>query len=61
MTMLLLKIIEGKRMRLNGSAIVLFGHWIKWWFFSVITFGIYGFWVFIKLEDWKAKHTTFVN
>lgn len=61
MTMLLLKIIEGKRMRFNGSAVGLFGHWIKWWFFSVITFGIYGFWVFIKLEDWKAKHTTFVN
>ena len=59
MTMLLLKIIEGKRMRFNGSAVGLFGHWIKWWFFSVITFGIYGFWVFIKLEDWKAKHTTF--
>lgn len=52
MIMLLLKLIEGKRMRFNGSAVGLFGHWIKWWFFSVITFGIYGFWVFIKLEDW---------
>ncbi|WP_233713610.1 DUF898 domain-containing protein [Lederbergia citri] len=54
-------VIEGKRMKFHGSAIGLFGHWIKWWFFTLITFGIYGFWVFIKLEDWKARNTTFAN
>lgn len=54
-------VVEGKRMRFNGSAIGLFGHWIKWLLLSIITLGIYGFWVFIKLEDWKVRNTTFVN
>ena len=54
-------VVEGKRLRFTGSAIGLFGNWIKWWFFTFITLGIYGFWVFIKLEDWKAKHTSFAN
>lgn len=39
----------------------LFGNWIKWLVLSIITIGIYSFWVRIKLEDWKAKNTTFIN
>lgn len=54
-------VIEGHRMQFNGSAVGLFGHWIKWLLLIIITLGIYGFWVGIKLEDWKAKHTTFLN
>lgn len=54
-------VIEGKRMKFKGSAVGLFGNWIKWLFFSIITLGIYSFWVKIKLEDWKAKNTYFVN
>ncbi|MDR3190466.1 MAG: DUF898 domain-containing protein [Lactobacillaceae bacterium] len=54
-------VIEGKRMKFYGSAVGLFGNWIKWFVLIVITLGIYGFWVGIKLEDWKAKNTTFVN
>jgi len=53
--------INGYRMRFDGSAIGLFGNWIKWLLLSVITIGIYGFWVSIKLEDWKVKHTAFIN
>lgn len=48
-------------MQFSGSAVSLFGNWIKWLFFSIITLGIYLFWVNIKLEDWKAKNTTFIN
>ncbi|MDN6636071.1 MAG: DUF898 domain-containing protein, partial [Lacticaseibacillus paracasei] len=44
-----------------GSAVSLFGNWIKWLLLTIITLGIYGFWVFIKLEDWKAKNTRFVS
>ncbi|WP_225047083.1 DUF898 domain-containing protein [Lacticaseibacillus kribbianus] len=54
-------VIDGHRMVFSGSAIGLFGNWIKWLFFSIITLGIYGFWVNIKLEDWKAKNTSFLN
>ena len=54
-------VIEGKRMKFYGSAIGLFGNWIKWLALTIITFGIYGFWVSIKLEDWKAKYTRFIS
>ncbi|EAF7745813.1 DUF898 family protein, partial [Listeria monocytogenes] len=52
-------VIEGRRLKFQGSAVGLFGHWIKWLLLTIITIGIYGFWVFIKLEDWKVKNTIF--
>ncbi|WP_414839677.1 hypothetical protein [Carnobacterium sp. TMP28] len=54
-------VVEGKRMKFIGSAVGLFGHWIKWFVLSIITFGLYSFWVSIKLEDWKARNTVFSN
>lgn len=54
-------VIEGERLRFEGTAIGLFGMWIKWLFLIIITCGIYSFWVFIALEKWKTKHTKFVN
>ncbi|GEK28308.1 DUF898 family protein [Furfurilactobacillus siliginis] len=54
-------VIDGHRMRFSGTAIGLFGNWIKWLLLSIITIGIYSFWVGIKLTDWKAKNTNFIN
>ncbi len=54
-------VIEGRRLKFNGTAIGLFGNWIKWLLLIVITVGIYGFWVGIALEKWKVKNTTFVS
>ena len=53
-------VIEGRRLTFNGTAIGLFGLWIKWFLLSLITFGIYSFWVRISLEKWRVKHTKFV-
>jgi uncharacterized membrane protein YjgN (DUF898 family) len=52
-------VINGRRLKFNGTAVGLFGNWIKWWLLTVITFGIYSFWLFIALEKWKTKNTTF--
>lgn len=52
-------VINGKRLKFNGSAIGLFGSWIKWFLLCIITLGIYSFWLFIALEKWKVKNTTF--
>ncbi|WP_241497072.1 DUF898 domain-containing protein [Streptobacillus notomytis] len=52
-------IIDGKRLIFDGTGIQLFGNYIKWWFLSLITFGIYGLWVKIKILQWIAKHTHF--
>jgi uncharacterized membrane protein YjgN (DUF898 family) len=54
-------VINGRRLKFSGSAAGLFGHWIKWLLLSVITIGIYGFWVGIALEKWKVKNTSFAN
>ena len=52
---------EGKRLEFEGTAVQLFGNWIKWLLLTIVTFGIYGFWVSIKLRQWKTMHTHFVN
>lgn len=43
-------VIEDRRLKFSGTAMGLFGNWIKWWFFTIITLGIYSFWLFIALE-----------
>ena len=50
-------VINGQRLDFDGTALQLFGNWIKWWFLTLITFGIYGFWMGIALRKWKVKHT----
>ncbi|MGC6767234.1 DUF898 family protein [Enterococcus sp. LJL51] len=52
-------VIEGRRCQFTGTAIGLFGSWIKWLLLTIVTLGIYGFWVQIKLEQWKVSHTRF--
>ena len=52
-------VIEGKRLKFDGTAIGLFGLWIKWLLLIIITLGIYSFWVSIDLKKWRTKHTSF--
>ncbi len=54
-------IVEGRRLKFTGTAVGLFGSWIKWLLLCIITCGIYSFWVFIALEKWKVENTTFAN
>lgn len=54
-------IIDSRRITFDGTGGQLFGNWIKWFIFMVITFGIYGFWVTPRLYQWIAKHTHFQN
>jgi len=54
-------VIEGRRLKFNGSAVSLFLNWIKWFLLCIITLGIYGFWVIIAIEKWKVKNTSFAN
>jgi len=54
-------VINGHRLRFTGTAVQLFGNWIKWLLLSIITLGIYSFWVGIKLKKWKTMHTEFAD
>lgn len=52
-------IIDGKRLCFDGTGLQLFGNYIKWFLLTIITFGIYSFWLHIKLKQWVVKHTHF--
>lgn len=54
-------VIDGKRLKFEGTALGLFGLWIKWFLLCIITFGIYGFWLGISLKKWKTKFTHFAD
>ena len=52
-------IINGQRLRFIGSGGDLFLNWIKWAILTIITLGIYGFLLSIKLRQWKVRNTIF--
>lgn len=52
-------VIDGRRLRFDGNGGELFLNWIKWFLLTLLTLGIYGFWLEIKVRQWKAKHTHF--
>ena len=43
-------VIDGHRLKFTGTAMQLFGNWIKWLLLTIITLGIYSFWVRIRLK-----------
>ena len=52
-------VVQGRRLKFIGKPISLFGSWIKWLLLTIITFGIYGLFVYVALEKWIAKNTVF--
>jgi uncharacterized membrane protein YjgN (DUF898 family) len=55
------QVINGRRLKFTGTGMQLFGNWIKWALLTIITFGIYGFWLNIKLKQWICLHTEFAD
>ncbi|MCC3867740.1 DUF898 domain-containing protein [Terrisporobacter mayombei] len=54
-------VIEGRRLKFIGSGGSLFLHYIKWLILTIITLGIYGFWLYIKMLQWKVENTVFAD
>ncbi len=48
-------VLDGRRLRFKGSAIGLFGNWIKWLILTYLTLGIYSFWVGIALKKMENQ------
>ena len=46
---------------IDGTGLQLFGNYIKWFLLTIITIGIYGFWLDIKMRKWVVKHTHFAR
>lgn len=53
--------IEGQQLRFTGSGAGLIGNYIKWFLLSIITVGIYSFWLSIKLKQWVTKNRIMTN
>jgi len=49
-------VIDGKTLRFEGTGTQLFGKWLKWYLLTLITCGIYSFWVAPDLYRWVASH-----
>ncbi len=54
-------VVDGRRLRFDGTGGQLFGKYIVWMLLTVITFGIYSFWLSIRMKQWIVKHTHFVG
>ena len=53
--------IEGKQLLFNGNGSQLFGKYIVWMLLTLITFGIYLFWLNLSIKKWVVKHTRFAE
>jgi uncharacterized membrane protein YjgN (DUF898 family) len=51
--------INGHRLIFVGSAVGLFGNWLKWLLLMIVTVGIYGFWVAPRMQKWIVENTDF--
>lgn len=54
-------IIDGNKITFDGTGAQLFGNYIKWILLTIITLGIYSFWLTINMKKWVVKHTHFEN
>lgn len=53
--------IDGRKVKFTGTGIGLFGIWIKWFFLSLITAGIYTLWIGPQIQKWKWEHLAFAE
>lgn len=49
-------VVNGYRLKFTGKGRQLIGKYILWTFLSIITFGIFAFWLPIKYQKWETKH-----
>lgn len=52
-------IVDGKRLRFDGNGGSLLGNWIVWMLLTIVTCGIYSFWVAPKLYKWIVSNIHF--
>ena len=52
-------IVDGKRLRFSGDGASLFGNYFVWMLLTVVTCGIYSFWVAPKLYQWIVSNIHF--
>jgi uncharacterized membrane protein YjgN (DUF898 family) len=51
--------IDGQRLVFSGTGMGLFGLLIRLFLLCMITMGIYSFWVWPRIQQWKVENTDF--
>jgi uncharacterized membrane protein YjgN (DUF898 family) len=51
--------LHGRQLQFIGTGWGIFGLWLKWLLLSIITLGIYTFWVYPRLMQWKVENTVY--
>lgn len=54
-------VVSGKRLYFTGTGGDLFVKSLIWVLLTIVTLGIYGFWVNVKFLQWKSEHTFFIE
>ena len=52
-------LVNGRRIYFDGAGVQLIGKYIQWLLLTIITFGIYSFWLRLKIKKWVLSHTHF--
>ena len=52
-------VVNGKRLKFTGTGLELFKKYIIWFLLTLVTLGIFGFWMWIKVKRWTVEHTVF--
>ena len=50
-------VLDGHQVYFDGTGGQLFGNYLKWFLLTILTLGIYGFWLHINMKKWIVKHT----
>ena len=51
--------LMGRRLQFVGTGWGIFGLWLKWMLLTVITLGIYSFWVYPRMTKWIVEKTVY--
>jgi uncharacterized membrane protein YjgN (DUF898 family) len=51
--------VNGHRLVFVGTGVGLFGLWIKWLLLTIVTLGIYAFWLVPQVTKWVVENTDF--
>lgn len=54
-------VIEGRRLDFDGKGSQLLGRYLLWLLLTILTAGIFLYWLAINLKKWKTKHTIFMK
>ena len=54
-------VVNGRRLRFIGSGGQLFGKYILWALLTIVTCGVFGIWMNLRMKKWVTKYTVYAD